>query len=141
MPRGTVVAVDRVRPFSPTGAEGIYVSKMLIDEENSGSERLQVNHGVVKAGKSLPGAAHPAPYDEVYYVLSGEAALRMDGQDYDLTKNMVVYIPAGTHHALTNKSDTEDFVIITLWPGTPVPGANEVYDQRREAWGASYLEI
>lgn len=141
MPRGTVVTVDRVKPFSPPGAEDVYVSRMLIDQENSGSERLQVNHGVVKAGKSLPGAAHPAPYDEVYYVLSGEATLRMDGQDYDLARDMVVYIPAGTHHALTNKSDTEDFVIITLWPGTPAPGANEVYDLRREAWGASYREV
>ena len=141
MARGTVVAVDRVKPFSPAGAEDTYVSRMLIDRENSGSERLQVNHGVVKAGKALAGAAHPSPYDEVYYVLSGEATLRMDGEDYDLSRDMVVYIPAGTHHALTNKSQTEEFVIMTLWPGTPTPGANEVYDQRREAWGTSYQEV
>ena len=140
MPRGTVVKVDRVMPFSPPGAEDTYVSKMLIDASNSGSERLQINHGVVKAGHRLPGSAHPPPYDEIYYVLSGQAILKMDDVDYDLEKNMVVFIPAGTFHALTNKSQTEDFVIITVWPGTPEPGANEVYDLRKESWGTSYRE-
>lgn len=141
MPRGTVVKVDRVMPFSPPGAEEIYVSKMLLDKDNSDSQQLQVNHGVVKAGQSLPGAAHPAPYDEIYYVLSGEASLDMDGVDYDLEPGSVVFIPAGTFHALTNKSQTEDFTILTIWPGTPEPGANEVYDTRKEAWGTSYREI
>lgn len=140
MPRGTVVKVDRVMPFSPPGAEDTYVSRMLIDASNAGSERLQINHGVVKAGRRLPGAAHPPPYDEIYYVLSGHAVLNMDGVDYDLEKDMVVFIPAGTFHALANKSRTEDFVIITVWPGTPEPGANEVYDLRKESWGTSYRE-
>ena len=49
MPRGTVVKVDRVMPFSPPGAEDIYVSRMLLDAENSASQRLQINYGVVKA--------------------------------------------------------------------------------------------
>jgi len=141
MARGKVVKVERVKPFSPPGAEGTYISRMLIDAGNSGSERLQINHGVVKAGRSLSGAAHPAPYDEIYYVLSGEATLRMDDVDHDLEKDMVVFIPAGTFHALINKSQTEDFVILTIWPGTPEPGANEVYDLRKEAWGTSYQEI
>ena len=140
MPRGTVVKVDRVMPFSPPGAEDTYVSRMLIDASNAGSERLQINHGVVKAGRRLPGAVHPPPYDEIYYVLSGHAVLNMDGVDYDLEKDMVVFIPAGTFHALTNKSGTEDFVILTVWPGTPEPGANEVYDLRKESWGTSYRE-
>jgi mannose-6-phosphate isomerase-like protein (cupin superfamily) len=73
MPKGTVVKVNRVMPFSSPGAEETHVSRMLIGKENSGSARLQVNHGVVKAGQWLSGAAHPVPYDEIYYVLSGEA--------------------------------------------------------------------
>lgn len=141
MPKAVVVKVDRVMPFSPPGAEAVYVSKMLIDKENSGSESLQVNHGVVKAGQRLKGSAHPAPYDEIYYVLSGEASLDIAGVNHDLEKNMVVFIPAGTFHALTNKSQTEDFVILTLWPGTPVRGANDVYDARKDAWGTSYREV
>ena len=141
MPRGTVVKADRVMPFSPPGAEDTYISRMLIDESNSGSRRLQVNHGVVKAGQSLAGAAHPEGSDEIYYVLSGEAVLNLDGEDYDLEKDTVVFIPGGTFHALTNKSQTENFIIITIWPGTPEAGANELYDLRKETWGKTYREI
>ena len=141
MPRGTVVKVDKVMPFSPPGYEKVYISKMLIDESNSGSQKLQVNYGVVKGGTGLDGAVHEPPYDEIYYVLSGEAVLDMDGVDYDLEKDMVVFIPGGTFHALTNKSQTEDFVILTIWPGAPEPGVNGVYDLRKEAWGKSYREI
>ena len=141
MPKGTVVKVDQVMPFSPPGMEDTYVSRMLIDEANSGSRRLHVNHGVVRAGQSLEGAAHRPPYDEIYYVLSGEASLRLGDEEVDLERGSTVFIPGGTFHALTNKSQTEDFVILTIWPGDPEPGVNGVYDMRKEAWGTTYREI
>ena len=53
----------------------------------------------------------------------------------------MVFIPGGTFHALANQSTTEDFVFLTIWPGQPEPGVNEVYDGRREAWGTTYREI
>lgn len=141
MARGTVVKVDKVMPFSPPEFKGEYSSKMLIDVFNSGSEKIQVNYGVLKAGCSTPGAVHKPPYDEIYYVLSGEATLHMDGVDYDIEKDTVVFIPGGTFHGLTNKSKTEDFIILTIWPGQPEPGANEVYDMRKKAWGKTYREV
>ena len=141
MPRGTVVKVGRVMPFSPRGAEGVYVSRMLIDASNTGSPALQINHGTVKAGRRLGGGVHPPPYDEIYYALCGQAVLNMDGVDYDLEQDTAAFIPAGTFHTLTNTSQTEDFVMLTIWPGTPEPGANDVYDQRKENWGTSYREI
>ena len=141
MPRGTVVKVDKVMPFYPPALHEEYASRMLIDASNSGSERLQVNHAVLKAGCRLPGAVHPVPYDEIYYVLSGEATLRMDEAEYDLEKDAVVFIPGGTFHALANTSGTEDFIFLTIWPGQPEPGVNEVYDGRREAWGKTYREV
>jgi hypothetical protein len=53
----------------------------------------------------------------------------------------VVFIPGGTSHGLVNKSQTENFEIITVWPGQPAPGANVVYDMRKEAWGTTYREV
>jgi mannose-6-phosphate isomerase-like protein (cupin superfamily) len=141
MKKPTVVKVDRVMPFSPPEFEEAFASKMLIDMHNSGSDKLQINHCVLKAGCSLPGATHRTPYDEIYYVLSGIAVLRMDAADYDLEKDTIVFIPGGTFHALTNKSSSEDFVILTIWPGQPEPGVNEVYDLRKKAWGGTYREI
>jgi mannose-6-phosphate isomerase-like protein (cupin superfamily) len=141
MAKGTVVKVRKVMPFSPPGMNNAYDSRMLIDDENSGSKHLQINHGVLKGGCSTPGGTHRAPWDEVYYVLRGEAVLHMDGMDYDIEKDMVVFIPGGTFHALTNKSATEDFVILTVWPGKPDPDVNEVYDLRKKAWGVTYREV
>ena len=141
MKKGTVVKVGKVMPFSPPESKGEYSSKMLIDESNSGSKRLQINHGTLKAGCSTGPGVHKPPYDEIYYVLSGEAVLHMDGVDYDIDKDTVVFIPGGTVHSLTNKSKTEDFVIITIWPGQPEPGVNEVYDMRRKIWGKTYREV
>jgi len=139
--KGTVVRVGEVMPFSPPEFKGQYSSKMLIDKSNSGSERLQINHFTLKGGESTEGAVHKAPYDEVYYVLSGEAVLHMDGTDYDIEKDTVIFIPGGTFHALTNKSATEDFVILTIWPLQPEPGVNGVYDLRKEMWGKTFRKV
>lgn len=141
MKKPTVIRVGRVMPFSPPEFKGVFESKMLIDEDNCGSDTLQVNHCVLKGGCSLPGATHRPPYDEIYYVLKGEAVLRMNEAEYHLEKDNIVFIPGGTFHALTNKSQTEDFVILTIWPGQPEPGVNEVYDMRKEAWGKTYREV
>ncbi len=141
MSSGTVVHIDRVEPFSPPGGGGVYLSRMLLDKHNSGSERLQVNHGQLKAGCALPGAVHPPPHDEVYVVLKGEALLRLDGVPHEIRAGAVVFISAGTSHALTNTSQTEDLELITVWPGPPAPGANEVYDMRLHEWGTTYREV
>jgi len=141
MKKGTVVKVARVMPFSPPGFRDKYLSRMLIDESNSGSRRLQINHGILKAGCKTEPGAHKPPYDEIYYVLSGEAILHMGGADYDIEKDTAVFIPGGTLHSITNKSETEDFVILTIWPGQPEPGVNEVYDMRKKEWGKTYREV
>ena len=83
MKKPRLVSAAKVMPFSPPGLEGVFSSKMLIDKDNAGSDRLQLNHCVLKGGARMPGAAHQAPYDEIYYVLHGEAVLHMDGEDYE----------------------------------------------------------
>ena len=140
MPKGKVVKIDKVMPFSPPGVECGYASRMLIDAYNSGSERLQVNHGTLKGGFSTPGGVHEG-HDEIYIVLNGEAVLDLDHVEYEIEKGSIVFIPGGTFHSLKNKSETEDFEIITVWPGQPAPGINEVYDLRKEVWGTTYREI
>jgi mannose-6-phosphate isomerase-like protein (cupin superfamily) len=140
MAKGKVVKIDKVMPFVPD-PKGGYISRMLIDVFNSGSEKLQVNHGTLQGGCTTPGAIHKPPHDELYIVLSGRAVLTMDGVKYDIEKGSVVFIPGGTSHGLVNKSQTEDFEIITIWPGQPAPGANEVYDMRKKEWGTTYREV
>ena len=140
MSRGKVVKVHKVMPFSPPGSEDTYVSRMLIDVFNSGSEKMQLNHGTLKGGRATPGGVHEG-HDEIYIVLSGAAVLNLDDVDYEIEKGSVVFIPGGVLHSLKNKSETEDFEIITVWAGQPDPGVNGVYDMRKKAWGTTYREI
>ena len=139
MSRGKVVISNKVMPFVIPELEG-YESRMLLDVFNSGSEKMQVNHGTLKGGAATPGCGHPG-HDEIYVILSGSAILNLDNVEYDIEKGSVVFIPGDTFHSLKNKSQTEDLEIITVWPGQPAPGVNGIYDMRKEAWGTTYREI
>ena len=141
MKKGTVVKTFQVMPFTPKGYEGQFESKMLIDRTNSASEKLQVNQFVLKPGCRTEGAIHQEPYDEIYYVLSGQAILHLGEEAYDIGKDTIIFIPGGTFHSLDNKSQTEDFVLLTIWHTHPEKGVNEVYDMRKEAWGKTFRKI
>jgi mannose-6-phosphate isomerase-like protein (cupin superfamily) len=141
MEKGTVVKATAVMPFTPKGYEGQFESKMLIDRTNSASEKLQINQFVLKPGCRTEGVIHQEPYDEVYYVLSGEAVLHLADEAYDIGKDTIIFIPGGTFHSLDNKSQTEDFVLLTIWHTHPERGVNEVYDMRKEAWGKTFRKI
>lgn len=140
MTKSKVVYPEKVMPFVASGCEDLYTSRMLIDAFNCGSEKLQVNHGVVKAGKSLPGDVHEG-HDEVYVVIKGHASLNLADVYHEIKPGTVVFIPGGTFHAIHNEDSDEDLELITVWPGQPAPGANEIYDMRQEAWGTTYREI
>lgn len=140
MAQAKVVYPEKVMPFIAPGCEDTYESRMLIDAFNCGSEKIQVNHGVVKVGKALSGAVHEG-HDEVYVILKGNATLDMDGKIYDINPGTVVFIPGGTFHAIHNENGTEDLVLITVWAGIPAKGVNGMYDMRLEQWGTTYREV
>ena len=135
-----VVQPEKVMPFIAPGCEGVYTSRMLIDAFNCGSEKLQVNHGTVEPGKALPGSAHEG-HDELYIILRGHAVLDLAGTRYEIKPGTVAFIPGGTFHAIHNEAGTEVLELITVWPGLPAKGINEMYDLRMEAWGTSYRTV
>lgn len=140
MTEAKVVHPENVMPFVTSDTENLYLSRMLIDKYNCGSEKFQVNHGTLKAGKRLSGEAHEG-HDELYIILKGEADLDLDSRIYKLKPGSVVYIPGGTFHALINTEGSEDLELITVWPGIPKFGINQLYDLRKEQWGTTYKEI
>ena len=134
MAKGKIVHTREVKPFV---CSDTYSSKMLLDDIVAGGKSIHINEGTLKGGgDTLPGAAHEAT--EIYYVVKGDAVLIMDGAESDISPGSVVYIPAGCHHALKNKSADEDFVLLTLWEDT---AHNEVYHERVKAWGKSFKTV
>jgi len=133
-----VFRIADVAGFSPAGAEGMWVSRLLIDKESVGSNQLVVNHFLLKSGKSTQPGRHPNPYDEVYYVLKGRGLLQLGEQEpFELEPDTIAFIPAGTLHALSS-SGGMDLELLTIMPQQLVAGVNPIYDERLQSWGTSF---
>jgi mannose-6-phosphate isomerase-like protein (cupin superfamily) len=141
MNRGKVIKISEVKPFI---FSSIYESRMLLDDKNSESKKIHLNHGKLKIGGKLDYAAHGTtgdPYDETYIIIKGKCKLLLDDILYDVEEGNVVFIPSGVKHALDNTEGTEDLEIIAIWDGVPPKGINRVYDRRLDQWGTSYMTI
>jgi quercetin dioxygenase-like cupin family protein len=113
---------------------------LLIDRDNVGSEKLVLNYFALKPDKKTDQGSHPAPFDEVYYVLRGFGILYLgESQEaYELEPDSVAFIPHNTLHFVINNSP-EELEMITIMPGPIEEGANFVYDQRKREWGTSFM--
>jgi quercetin dioxygenase-like cupin family protein len=133
MKKGKVIHSWEVKSFV---LDEKYSSKMLLDDIVAGGKSIHINEGTLKGGCSTPGAVHTAT--EIYYTVKGEAVLHLGEEKVDIKPGSLVYIPAGVFHSLDNKSQTDDFVLLTLWEDTKY---NEVYHARIKAWGKSFKTI
>lgn len=144
MKKERVVKVSEIMGFSLPAAKGTYISRLLIESEGVGSSKLMLAHGTLKPGKSLLGAGtHPAPYDEVYYILRGQGRVEFgDGEEsYEVGPDTAVFIPAGVKHKPIN-TGTEDLEFLGIWPIMPAEeGINSVCDERKRAWGKSFRKL
>jgi mannose-6-phosphate isomerase-like protein (cupin superfamily) len=139
-----VVYAPGVEPFSMPGDEDTYESQAVICPDGVGSRDLEINRFTLKAGKRLAGHVH-WDNDETYYLLAGHACLTLGGrpedgeggQDFEVGPESVAFIPAGTFHRLDNTGG-EDLILLTIWPRTPTPGNNPIWDGRLEAWGTTF---
>jgi mannose-6-phosphate isomerase-like protein (cupin superfamily) len=139
MSKKLVFSARGVQGFSPQGYEEAFVSRMLVDAESVGSGRMVMNFFLLRPGKSTDAGSHPAPFDEIYYVLRGQGTLYLhDGHEpFELSPDTVAFIPSGTVHFLRN-TGTVDLELITVMPGPLVDGVNSLYDERKERWGTSF---
>ena len=60
---------------------------------------------------------HSHPWDEAYYLLSGELAFEVDGVPYRLRAGDYLNIAAGTPHTLCGVSATPTRVLVWAFPG------------------------
>ncbi len=133
MIKGKVINTWEVKPFV---CDQTYSSKMLLDDIVAGTKTIHINEGTLKGGGSTPGGVHAA--NEIYYVVKGEAVLHLGDDLIDIKPGSLVFIPAGVFHSLDNKSETKDFVLLTIWEDAKY---NEVYHTRLKAWGKSFKTI
>jgi mannose-6-phosphate isomerase-like protein (cupin superfamily) len=134
-----VFNVRDVVGFSPAHYEDAFVSRMLVDQESVGSERLVMNYFVLMPGKGTDPGSHPKPFDEIYYILRGQGILYLNESHdpHNLTPDTVSFIPGGTVHFVVN-TGTVDLEMITVMPGPLIEGVNTLYDERKKRWGTSF---
>ena len=143
MKKQPVIRVKDVVGFTPTGGAGKYESRLLVNAESVGSCNLVVNHFTLKPGQRTYSGHHPAPFEEVYYILRGCGILTLGGnrgKKYKVGPNTVAYIAATVDHQIDNVG-TEDLEMLTMMPFHPTPGVNSVYDERKRKWGTSFRVV
>ncbi len=129
---------DEVLPF----VDKDYQSRLLLDSKMAGEPCINVNHGTVAPGGhtgdpdengKLNGDPHKKP--EIYFCVSGEADVYLDDEPEIMRQGTLIYIPAGVHHYIVNRSQTEPFVLLPMWPDEQ---DNEAWHKRKKAWGEGY---
>ncbi len=134
-----VLNVRDIVGFTPTGGEGKYESRLLVDAESVGSHDLVVNRFTPKPGQKTYAGHHPASFEEVYYILRGEGVLTLGSatkREYQVGPDTVAYIAAEEDHQIEN-TGSEDLEMHTMMPRQPAAGVNPVYDERKLKWGTS----
>lgn len=140
MKRTLVFKAQDVQGFAPETANGTFVSRLLIDSDGVGSRWLVMNLFTLRAGGTTgPGGHHPAPFDEVYYILRGHGLLHLGDpvETYEIGPDSVAFIKGGTTHWIDNTGDG-DLDLLTVMPGPMKEGINSVYDARRRSWGGGF---
>lgn len=133
MGKGIIIHSEEVKPFV---LDASYSSKMLLDDSVAGRESINVNEGTLKGGCKTGGSTHDE--NEIYYVVKGEAVIHLDEETADIRPGSLVFIPAGVFHSLDNKSESEDFVLLTFWQRA---SSNEVWHARLKAWGKTFKTV
>lgn len=134
MEKRRIIKVRDIVGFSTSGNEDVFESRLIIDKDICGSEKLAISHFTLKPGKSIPGGKHPRPYDEVYYVLRGKAIVTLGEEEFEIGPDTAVFIRYETFHSLKNIGK-EDFESVNISPVQYKPGANPFYDERKKQWG------
>ncbi len=134
MKRYKVYRPEDIKPFG----DGAYESRLLLDNAMAGEKCVNVNHGTVApgCGTGKPGergGVHEK--GEVYFGVSGEADVYLDGEPVLMKQGTLIYIPGGVGHFIVNRSQTEPFVLITIWGDE---ADNDTHAARIKTWGKSY---
>lgn len=74
----------------------------------------------IDPGKSSKNHYH-SKVEETYFILSGEALVNVDGTEVSLMQGDLITITTGSHHKVTNSSDTEilQLYVTCAEPWTP----------------------
>ena len=102
------VEIDWTVPAEHYGA----LSKLLVTPENSDTKYFDFRLSIYQPNGRVSPHAH-RKQESVFYIIKGVGAVVLDKKKYLVEPGMVVYVPAGVEHSITN-TGTEDLMFIIV---------------------------
>ena len=99
-----------------------------------GSVHMQVGHSVLQPGGYINGHLHP--YEESFYITSGQVWLRMQGASLSLKPGDFGVVPIGVPHAWRNVSDEP-----VRWIRIRAPQPRDVSDEASSSYLCAGFEL
>jgi quercetin dioxygenase-like cupin family protein len=101
-----------VKLGAPGGPRTMY---LLVEPEKTGSNSVAMGIEDFDVGGGTPDHAHPHS-DEIFFVISGNGRIVVEGQASDVGPGDAIWIPRGLRHQLLNNGTT---VLRTTWTFVP----------------------
>lgn len=76
----------------------------IVDQSSVGAEKVDLHLNRLVPGGPRGKVHHHTMSDNIYIVRRGEGVLTVEGENFTIRENEVVYIPAGMKHSLSNLS-------------------------------------
>ena len=105
--------MDEIPTFSPPDHTKT-IDKKLVYEE-TGARNLAIWHGEVGLGGVGEMHVHEE-MEQAFYILDGEARFEIDGEEDEVGKGNLVFVPQNTPHQMTSVGDTALKVLIIMAP-------------------------
>ena len=108
--------LDGIPTFSPPGHTKT-IDKKLVYEE-TGARDMIILHGAMEPGGMGEMHVHEE-MEQAFYILDGEARFEIDGEQHNVRKGNLVFIPRNTPHEMTSVGDTALKILIVMAPPQP----------------------
>ena len=106
--------------FEALAADQRYSQKLL--DRRSGGERVAVSLIRTPAGQGSPEGLHTHDFEQVFYVLSGEMNVEIDGEVFRAPTGSLIRFPQGVPHRNWNDEGATDTLHLAINVPAPVLG-------------------
>jgi len=111
--------------------ENVYYRKVLFT-----GEKMQLVVMSLKPGEDIPLEVHNG-IDQFIRVEEGEALVKVAGEEFNLTDDDIIIIPAGNEHYVKNTSAGKDLKIYVIY-ATPEHPPETIHKTKAEADAAEH---
>jgi mannose-6-phosphate isomerase-like protein (cupin superfamily) len=102
-----IIKVDDAQKVSRSPGSPSY-RVMLVTEETTDAKELNMIMSVTPPNQpARRGSHYHRKRESIFFVLQGKGKAIIEGKEYDIEPNTVIYIPPGERHTFRNLGDTE----------------------------------